>query len=471
MTAKIGMVQVTAAQAVLPAGKRIPAGWNAAAVGPGAARTQIAWHLGRVSGRARLRLSAAVDIREEKLIEVRLGDSGERIGCFDIRFANVFQPHEIRLTEKQAQAAVQEGIELQLVQGKEPFWFLTEAPRGLETEADLLLPHLLCEERLEGSPLQHFYKTMASVSSIQPFGWMEGCVLDGLLDLHEACQEEAFRSAAATHIRLFQGEDGRLSYENPRSEPVEHTVYGMEGTLPFAGMMRLWGQHPLIEPALNFWRESQDQQGHILDGGMLSAEGSYTVAYPMALAARFYEGNWRTLALKQLKVRAERLVVDGQLYLRLHEDGSRSFKNWARAHAWYLLGLVRTLDALGHSEDTAEHERELERALKAALAWQRADGLWSVFIDQPAGRADASGSAGIAAAAALAVRGGWFSMNDLQRLFRTRDALVGSLTPDGILPGVAQGNKGGVELQQGDYRVMSQMGMGLLGQLLAALPE
>lgn len=43
------------------------------------------------------------------------------------------------------------------------------------------------------------------------------------------------------------------------------------------------------------------------------------------------------------------------------------------------------------------------------------------------------------------------------------------LTPDGMLTGVAQSNRGGISLQQSDYRVISQMGMGLMAQLAAAL--
>jgi hypothetical protein len=41
--------------------------------------------------------------------------------------------------------------------------------------------------------------------------------------------------------------------------------------------------------------------------------------------------------------------------------------------------------------------------------------------------------------------------------------------PDGFLGGVAQANKGGERLQRGDYRVIYQMGMGLMAQLIAAL--
>ena len=43
------------------------------------------------------------------------------------------------------------------------------------------------------------------------------------------------------------------------------------------------------------------------------------------------------------------------------------------------------------------------------------------------------------------------------------------LTPDGFLGGASQSNKGGPGLQRSDYRVIYQMGMGLMAQLIAAL--
>ena len=52
---------------------------------------------------------------------------------------------------------------------------------------------------------------------------------------------------------------------------------------------------------------------------------------------------------------------------------------------------------------------------------------------------------------------------------KTLDTLWTCLTPDGLLTGVAQSNRGGEKLQRGSYRVLSQMGMGLMAQLDAAV--
>ncbi|MNY40924.1 hypothetical protein D3C86_1757020 [compost metagenome] len=50
-----------------------------------------------------------------------------------------------------------------------------------------------------------------------------------------------------------------------------------------------------------------------------------------------------------------------------------------------------------------------------------------------------------------------------------RSALSAYFTPEGILHGAAQNNKGGEALQRSGYRVMSQMATGLAAQLEAAI--
>jgi len=54
---------------------------------------------------------------------------------------------------------------------------------------------------------------------------------------------------------------------------------------------------------------------------------------------------------------------------------------------------------------------------------------------------------------------------------RALATLYTHLTPDGLLDGVAQSNRGGEALQRSDYRVLAQMGMGLLAQLIAEVGE
>jgi unsaturated rhamnogalacturonyl hydrolase len=52
---------------------------------------------------------------------------------------------------------------------------------------------------------------------------------------------------------------------------------------------------------------------------------------------------------------------------------------------------------------------------------------------------------------------------------RAYEGLLPHVRPDGLLGGVAQSNRNGEELQRSGYRVLSQMAMGLMGQLSAAI--
>ena len=100
---------------------------------------------------------------------------------------------------------------------------------------------------------------------------------------------------------------------------------------------------------------------------------------------------------------------------------------------------------------------------------QRADGLWSVFVDQPGLTPDTAGSAGIAAALAIGANEGWLAPSAKIAAAKTLAGLKPHLTPDGFLGGVSQANKVGEGLQRGTYRVIYQMSMGLMAQLIAAL--
>jgi len=470
-----------------PVGKRFPFGWKAAAVGGGENMTaRLCWpddaDLACVGEavQVRLRITAALDVREELQLEAVAAESRRRLGVFDIRYASPLQPFEIELSPAHLEAILGEGLELQPVSGgNEPFRILAPDPAFIE-RAPLLFPHLLLVGRdadRPGSRVRHMLRSLASLSSLQPFGWLEGCVLDGLTDLGRALADRKFEDAAREHLGLFCDANHVLTYEDPRSEPADGRVYGIEGTLPFAAWARLQPDHPALERAIDLWRSRTREDGVVCGSGMLSAEGSYTVAYPMAVLARVRgDAELAEKAVRQLEVRREQLSLPGgELHLRSYADGSRTFRHWARAHAWYLLGLIRTLNELraaGYSgSGVSRCADEFVRAANVALGFQANDGLWSVFVDEPSTGTDASGSAGIAAALALGANAGLLPASSRTAAGHAWQALLSHLTPDGILAHVAQSNKGGEALQRSGYRVMFQMASGLLGQLYAALRQ
>lgn len=478
MVSYIGVTQVEAEGRKVPDGKRIPMGWTAVAIGETVEQcVRLLWRSEITGQPAWLRITVALDVREEVRVEAHSALSSIFIGEWDIRYASVFQTYQLLLSSEQVELLAIEGVELRLSQGSSPLWIFTEGP----AEAPLLFPHLLLT-RAEPSDLwQRMSASLASLSSLQPFGWLEGCVLDGLLDLELAYGGGKYQRTAQEHLQLFFDTEGSLHYENPRSVPVDGRIYGIEGTLPFAALAQLDTNHSAIDSAIAFWLSETSQDGTIKDGTILSAEGSYTIAYPLAVLAKLYQReDLAHLAIQQLESRQQGLTYGGNLYLRLHEDGNRSFANWSRAYAWYMLGLARTLRVLHEYDDIARMapaiqvrinvlKDELVRIAEVIIGHQSESGLWYVYVDEPQTGVETSGSAAIAASLAIGVQLGILGDSALAVSKRVKVALTSYLTEDGFLHGVAQNNKGGEELQRSGYRVLSQMATGLAAQLDAAL--
>jgi rhamnogalacturonyl hydrolase YesR len=449
----------------LPADKRLTRGWRAFAIPPGGSAL-LKWEpLLPFTDPARLRVAVALDEREEKQLEAALAQSGRIIGTFDIRYAHIFQPFEIGLSPDDALAAGHEGVRLRLIEGQEPLWLLHDPDN--QQISPPLMPHLLRADPNE-SARSALVERLASPATLQFFGWQEGCILDGILDLGRVgiLPQERATSAINSHFAYFFDEAGQLDYEDDHSRP-RREIYGIECTLPFAVLAQTQPQHPALQTAVAYWT-GESFSGAIQDEDILTAEGSYTVAYPLAVLARILnEPALAELAVAQLRIRCNTLFTRAGIDLRYQRGGARTFRNWCRAVAWYTLGLTRTLTAL------PQPPADLVDALAQAAAWivpyQRADGLWSAFVDEPHVRPDTSGSAGIAAALALGLRQGWLPAAYRDHAQRALDGLWPHVTPDGFLSGVAQVNKTGEWLQRGNYRVIAQFGMGLMAQLIAAL--
>ncbi|MFC4776671.1 glycoside hydrolase family 88 protein [Paenibacillus sp. GCM10023252] len=461
--------RVTAPEAALPDGKRVPLGWSARAVVPGGELTILHWHDKDflMTDHTRLRICTAIDVREDLLVEVVTLGTERVLGTLDIRYAPVFQMLELPLSLNDALEALKEGVGLRMTKGQSALWFLVQSSDTAIREP-ALLPHLLAQSAQ--TKLQSFHERMNSLASIQQFGWMEGCVLDGLLDL-------GYHSAVRSHLDQYITSDGELIYEDPRSCPVDGVFYGIESTLPIAILAKLEPESPLVDRAAQFMLAHTDARGVIQDGDTLSAEGSYTIAYPLAVIAK-QRGDRKLaqLAYHQLVHRRDHLWDGDALCLRTRNDGVRTFRNWGRAYAWHLLGLVRCLEVwsdqgLVDSEQLRLIEQEFARTMNAANSYRNRQGLWSCFLDAPETGVDTSASAAIAAAAVIAGRVGLPDYTVGMDLEEVTQALLQYLTPDGFMTGTAQSNKNGEELQRSGYRVISQMAMGLMAQLLAAQDE
>lgn len=459
----------------VPPGKRTPFGWDTFVV-PQAGKS------GRVTigfekyntpfDEMRLRVCSVMDIREDILINVYSVASKLLIGSFDIRYPHILQPFELLIDPSHHSDVLRKGVMLRMVKGDVPAWFLShKGPETLDNKA--LRIHLLLSRGKGGR--DQFADMFASLNSIQQFGWMEGCVLDGLFDLFRSTGEHRFLSTLNSHLSLFFDKEQKLDYEDPRSNYIHDTIYGVECPLPIAVIAKLDPRHPILRKLEDYCFANAADDGLISEGN-ITTEGCYTLAYPMAeTAVALVNPELAQLAVKQILLRHKYLFLDGNIHQRGTRNGHEGYANWARGVAWYLLGICRTLISLKKNDGfygldgVAEMEKLFENGVKWAIRYQQPGGLWYVFLKEALTGIDTSGSAGIAAAMALGEKHGLLSFSVREYTERALNELYKHLTPDGFLTGAAQSNKGGESLQRSGYRVISQYAGGLMAQLMAAL--
>lgn len=316
-------------------------------------------------------------------------------------------------------------------------------------------PHIPYEP--EGSSSDAMAKRLASGAVLTEFNWMAGNVLDGIQG--GIFPEQQAMEITRNYLGKYLDFDG-VSRESPGSCPD----FGVEDTAPFAALARIAPEHPWVLRVIDFWRSHQGKDGCVMELGRAVAEGSYTVAYPMAVIARMHgDKALAAQAVRQLIIRRDELVTSEGIWLRAAHPGSpRSFLNWARGVAWYFLGLCATvaeLQAGGFSIDGLH--QEVTRSAEWVCRFQRSDGLWGGFLHEPATREDTSGSAGIAAGLAIAMRSGMVGGTYRTNLSNALAGLERNLTPDGFLGGSTQRNTAGEFFQRSDYRILAPYAAGL----------
>ncbi|WP_372933572.1 glycoside hydrolase family 88 protein [Mariniphaga sediminis] len=447
-----------------PEGKRVPFGWSAVGIAPGASvilkpeKTLAGKHFW-------LRLSVAMEIWDINLLKVSIPEVETCLGTMDIRFSSVLVPYELKIDAKHIEHINRYGLKITL-DSSSPLWVFSEKARDADNRA--FLPYILVADEESGTE-EDFFQCMESLNTVQAFGWREGTVLDGLWQLYAQKGHNKALETIKQHLNLFF-EGDNLHYETGASKPKLNEVDGIESTIPFATVARLDAGHPILKTVVEGWTKLKKSNGMIVDGSTISAEGCYTVAYPMAVIGKAWNDKELMMdALEQLKHRFA-LYTDNILYLRYHNtSGKYTFPNWARGAAWNLLGFARTMSELNGAMEDKEVIQKFQEGIKLALSMQRSNGLWGCFMHKPDSLPDTSGSAGIAAAILIGIRNGHLPEEYRQYANNCWNALQQYITPDGFLKSVAQDNRGGIEVQESDYRVIAQMGMGLMAQLYAAM--
>ena len=453
-------------------GFRAPFGWRVIGLCARESEVVLRWPDALdVKGELCLRI-AVLDTREPLYrVEICGAKSGRRFGEFEIRWAAHFQVFEANVSAD----LMNEGAVLRLSEGEKPLWIIADGG-DVAALPDALSPHLLVAGSTDLIDKRaQFFERLQSLASVQCFGWMEGCVLDGLDDL-------GADAALRAHLSCYFSADGGPFYEafanwpdgkRAFGAPADEKIYGIEATLPFAALCRVFPDHPALQRALDFWEDHADEAGVVQDGAQTSSEGTYTVGTPMAvIACARGDRELARRALLQVEARHERLF-DGEIFARTrqrNDAGGFDYgnRNWARGIAWQLLGAARTLRELEGLADTSHAQAQFHALAHYVRRFQLPGGLWSVFVDEPQLAPDTSGSAAIAAAFAIGARNDWLDSEFLEAARRTDAALDNYLTPDGFLRGASAPNKGGEALQRAPYRPIYQMGMGLMAQLIAA---
>ena len=446
----------------IPKGNRIAFGWKATGMFSG--DTVLLTFNKKLDGQYNwLRLTVAREIWDKKRVHASIPGTNIDLGTFDIKYSSVLVPYEIEIPTRYLRKIQEYGINL-VLESRYPFWFFNKTIPG----SIGLTPHILSATKATGD-VNDLLTCFLSENSVQAFGWREGTVLDGLWQLYSKTGNEKALQTINQHLKLFFDDENNLIFENSRSRPNDNRVDGIESTIPFATLARLHPDHPVLKKVVEGWQQLKKDNGAIIDDSTITAEGCYTISYPMAVMGKAWK-NDPLLREAQEQLKYRRVLVDsGNFYLRYYGKGRYTYRNWARGAAWILLGYVRTIEEIGTENIDAEIVDEFKKAVAIALSMQRSDGLWNCFMDEENSHPDASGTAGIAAAIMSGINLGILPEDYKKDIEKCYGSLQNYITPDGFLKGVAQDNRAGEALQRSDYRVIAQMGMGMLAQLYAAL--
>jgi unsaturated rhamnogalacturonyl hydrolase len=414
-----------------------------------------------------LRVTAAIDFREEKRLAIMLGKSGEQIGEWVMTYAHPYQPFEIEIPQHHHKKIQKEGLRLLLSHGAGEAWFFANdksTPEGFQ-------PHFLIGDSPGNK--ETFFDNLYSMNSFSPFGWMGGSVQDALYAWHGLGNSNATNTLRLHLEKYLDGELG-VRFESPNTLPLDGNFNSIEDFLPFTAIVDLFPGHIATEQGLVYILERRMKNG-IIGGDRVTTEGCYTLAYPlMAIALDKGEAYLIRIALDQLEVRMKLLTDEHAIYQRSTVGGEKGYRNWGRGSVWYLLGIVKTAILVKDTPWLLEMEKRQLKASFVHLCGEMAthqdpQGMWKGYVDNKDMAVDTSATGGIAAAMVWGVYLGWLDEGYLDKGRRAADGLIKYLSPDGYLRGVSQINRGGEELQRSPYRVISQFGMGLMAQLLAAI--
>lgn len=454
----------------MPAGKTVPFNWPVAEVPVNGNTIRLNWDrkIKYENKKIRFRITSATDVREQCTLEVSLAASQQKVGTLDIRFAHYMQPFELLITADQLAQITKEGIAIKMIKGTKPFWFFAGGENESETP-DAFLPHLLISDGAAG--IDAWKNRLLSLASLSTFGWMEGCVLDGLSTIAE--KDKQAKKALQQHLTKYFA-NNTLVYENLNNQSSAEKITTVESILPFAMLALEDPRHAMLQTAIDFCIAHADAAGVVADeegeNRRLKTEECYTISYPMAILAKMLNRpDLEKMAIANLAARVKLLTDDEFIYQNGKNLEKPLYGNWARGVGWYLLGLAKTLAVLPDNEATRPLREALQKGAELVIRHQQPNGLWTCFLHQPETGIETSGSANIAAALAYGFSQKLLPVTCKVAAEKCLHSLKSYYTPDGYLTGTSQVNKGGEGLQRNGFRVISPYTLGFIGILETSL--
>ncbi|WP_198342300.1 glycoside hydrolase family 88 protein [Pedobacter psychrophilus] len=415
---------------------------------------------------ARFRISTATDVREPCVLEVLLNKNNFKLGEMDLSYATYLQVYELQIPQKYINDVLNGGITLKKIKGEKPIGVFAANDEKI---SKVFKPHLLLYDNIKTN-FDELKRTLLNREVYQPFGWMEGVVMDGL-QVFTGHNPEA-NSSLYRRFKQYFTKDG-FNYTGLYNTPIANTVMNVETVLPFALYAQYHPQHPSLNEVIAFCKNHTDKNGVTSDDPqsnfpIIKTEECYTVSYPLAVIGNQRKDNQLiNLAVKNLLARSSALADSTGIYQRTDGNGGRIYKNWSRGVAWYLLGYIRSYEQLKNHQDADLLKKEIIRAAKYVIQFQQKNGMWYCFLHEPETGLETSGTAGIAAALKYGYQIGVLDATAKSASDKATKALKDYLTPDGLLTGTAQVNKGGEILQRSGLRVISPYTLGFMGYLLA----
>lgn len=412
-------------------------------------------------------LAVGLDSRTDHTLSILTAESGEKVAAPRLWCAYPLQPFLVEITADNASKVLQQGIRVSTNIDSAD---LSIIESGNEIP-QVFLPHITDDST---ATVYGMLELLESLASLQRFGWMEACVLQGLSDIKAP---QAYRAIEA-HLGQYLTAGGLL-YGDDFSGERENTLCTIEACGPFATISAVenFEANPAVSLFVEFYQARTERYGLARDPTGITTEGILFADYPAVVTAlRRDDNHLLRTAVDAAVTRARSLLHSGCVYqLRsASRNGELRMPNWSRGVAWFLLGLVRIAEAL--PLNYLERGRLIgllrEGIFIATDRYRRENGAWPCQLDSPSMKPDLAGTSGIAAAIEKALFSGFLSLSEIRKTDYdagdVRDLIVSNVRAEGFLAGVAQENKGGEELQYSDYRVLSQFGAGLAAQFLMA---